>query len=562
MKIVPVEQAEPDGSVHVIHDPAASVSDVERDSAATKLIRLGEECELFHDSTREAYATAAVNGQHQTMRTGSKLFREFLSLEFFKREKKAPSPQALASALLTIEAKGIFEGSQKEVHTRVAEDNGNIYLDLCNDRWEVVRLTKEGWEVIQGPPVKFVRRAAMRALPKPSRGGSPRYIEKFMTVTGDALTLVKGYLLGCLRERGPFPILVLKGEQGTGKTTLCKLLKRTIDPSKAAMRCLPKDERDLMIAAEGQWILALDNLSHIDEQMSDALCRLATGGGLSTRTLYTDYDETIFESERPVILNAIADVLSRSDLIDRSIVLTVPPLEESKRRKEFEFWQDFEKSHPLILGWLCDAACMALADTGEVPIPAVRMADFCMFASRGERALGLKGEQFLSAYERNREDVNEVMVDLSPVAQAMRQFVESRASWSGTAAELLRALTNEVAEDCRRSREWPKTPRGLSGTIRRLIPNLRPFGITIKDLPREAGTGRRLIEIKSSDKTLSQPSRSGKTVTTEPIENERDTCRRDGCDTNLPSAAVDEDALELTTTAGADPTLKTEEGDL
>ena len=485
-----------------------------KDSAATKLIRIAESYELFHDATQEGYATVPLNGHRETIRVGSRIFRRFISHDFFKAEGKAPTAQALASALPTVEALAIHEGNQQDVHIRVAEADGTLCLDLCNDRWEAVRVTKTNWKVIQNPPVKFVRPGGMLPLPHPAKAGSLRDIERLTTIRGDELTLLKGFLLGCLRERGPFPILALIGEQGAGKTTLSRLVKRTIDPSKAAARCLPKDERDLMISADSQHILALDNLSHIDEQMSDALCRLATGDGLSTRSLYTDKDQTIFESERPIILNAITDVLTRSDLIDRAIIVAVPPLEESNRKAECDFWADFEKAHPLILGALCDAASLALCEQKVFPVPPVRMVDFALFVSRGETKLGLKRGAFVSAYEQNRREANECAIDFSAVAQALKQFMVDKSDWSGTAGELLQEFVSSVTEDVRHSREWPKTPRGLSGAIRRVIPNLRPLGLRIKMNAREAGTGRRLIEIKRVAEESSQSSHRHSAVST------------------------------------------------
>ena len=286
------------------YEPATEkpAGNADRESAATKLVHLSEGMELFHDAMREGYATVQVNTHRETMRIASRSFRQHLTLQYFQSEGKAPSPQALASALATVEAKALFDGPELGIHTRVAEEHGAIYLDLCNPTWQAVQITEKGWEVVSNPPVKFVRGAGMLPLPMPASGGSFRELERFTTLRGDGLALLKGYMLGILREHVPFPILALIGEQGAGKTTLTRLVKRGIDPAKASVRCLPKDERDLLSAAERAHIIALDNLSHIDEQLSDALCRLATGGGLATRTLFTDRDEIIFDCQRPVIL--------------------------------------------------------------------------------------------------------------------------------------------------------------------------------------------------------------------------------------------------------------------
>jgi hypothetical protein len=215
----------------------------------------------------------------------------------------------------------------------VAERDSEMYLDLCNAEREAVRITREGWEVIAVPAVRFIRYSGMLLLARPTRGSSIGVLDTFTNLRGPALKLFRGYLLGCLREKVPFPMLAVIGEQDSGKTTLCRLVKSLIDPSKPATRAAPKNEEDLMIAADGCHILALDNLSHIDEQLSDALCRLATGGGLGTRTLYTNRDQTIFDAVRPIVFNSVADVLSRSDLLDRAIVLSPPPLQGRGRRR-------------------------------------------------------------------------------------------------------------------------------------------------------------------------------------------------------------------------------------
>jgi bifunctional DNA-binding transcriptional regulator/antitoxin component of YhaV-PrlF toxin-antitoxin module len=165
--------------------------------------------------------------------------------------------------------------------------------------------------------------------------------------------------------------------------------------------------------------------------------------------------------------------------------------------------------------------------------PAVRMVDFARFVMGGEEAIGLKRGDFLEAYETNRKEVNQAALDSSTVAQVLKQFLENRKDWKGTAGELLGLLTPIVSDAVRRSREWPKSPRGLSGAVRRLVPNLRRVGITIDVDFREGGTGRRLIEIKRTSVGPSQPSPSSQenpTVTEEASENEPDTRGRDGCD--------------------------------
>jgi hypothetical protein len=109
-----------------------------------------------------------------------------------------------------------------------------------------------------------------------------------------------------------------------------------VDPNPAPVRTAPREERDLFIAANNSHLLAFDNLSDLPARLSDALCRLASGGSFAVRQLNTDRKEALFQAARPVIINGIEDVITRPDLADRTIFLTLPHLCENRRRPEQE----------------------------------------------------------------------------------------------------------------------------------------------------------------------------------------------------------------------------------
>src|SRR5262249_27693950 len=148
----------------------------------------------------------------------------------------------------------------------------------------------------------------------------------------DSWILFVAFLVAALRPGRPFPVLAVNGEQGSAKSTLCRVARALIDPNAAPLRRPPRDERDLMIAAKNGWLVALDNLSGIAPALSDALCTLATGGGFGTRELYTDDEEILFSATRPLLLSGIEDVATRPDLLDRSLCLTLSEIGEEARR--------------------------------------------------------------------------------------------------------------------------------------------------------------------------------------------------------------------------------------
>src|SRR5262249_32258801 len=253
-------------------------------------------------------------------------------------------------------------------------------------------------------------------------------LSPFLNIRPEQWPLVAVWVAAALRPVGPYPLLKLLGEQGAAKTTTARVLRALIDPNAAPVRAEPRDARDLMIAANNGWVVCLDNLSFVPPWLSDALCRLSTGGGFATRTLYTDEDETIFDATRPVILTSIEDIGARSDLLERSLIIELPTIREGSRRAEKSFWADFEKKRPAILGALLDVVC-----GGIERLPGIeakpnadlsRMADFEQWGEAVEEPLGLRPGTFAEAYKANREAATQVALDSSPVVASLFTLLE------------------------------------------------------------------------------------------------------------------------------------------
>src|SRR5580765_446069 len=186
--------------------------------------------------------------------------------------------------------------------------------------------------------------------------------------TDEDYVLTVAWLVSALLARPPFPIATLQGEQGSGKSTRALLLRRLLDPAKVALRAAPRDERDLAISAANAGVLGYDNLSSIPDWLSDALCRIATGGGFGTRQLFTDADEMLFDGTRPTLLNGIADLLGRPDLGSRALLFKLPPLAREQRRTEATFWGAFTAAHPRLLGALLDLAVGVVRTRDDVQL--------------------------------------------------------------------------------------------------------------------------------------------------------------------------------------------------
>jgi hypothetical protein len=455
-------------------------------------------CEdVFHTASGVAFADLVIDGHRETWPIRSKRFRSWLRRCYYCETGTAPSGSSIASALDLLEARAQFHALERAVNIRVVEHAGHLYLDLADEHWRAVVIGPEGWRVIGCPPVRFRRSPGMLPLPVPERGGSIQTLRSYLNLSNcDDFVLVVAWLLAALRPRGPYPLLAISGEQGSAKTVLSKLLRALVDPNEAPVRALPREERELMIAANNGHLLAFDNLSGLPAWLSDALCRLASGGSFAVRQLYTNDEEVLFKAARPTLLNGIEDVICRSDLADRAIFLTLTPIREAQRRSETELCREFERAQPAILGALLDAAVHGLRTVGSVQLAHLpRMADFALWATACETSLWPAGT-FTRAYIANRKTAIEGMIDTDPIAACVRDFMSERSSWTGSAADLLR-ISVERRGQAGDNTGWPKNPRALAGHLRRTQTFLRVLGIEIS-FSREGRSGTRVIRMRRS----------------------------------------------------------------
>lgn len=472
------------------------------------LIDLAQTAELFHAPDGTGFADLDINGHRETWPIRAKGFRRWLARRFFEETQGAPSSEALQSALNVIEAKAHFDAPERVVHVRVGGLDERLYLDLGDATWRAVEIDTAGWRVIDNPPVRFRRAAGMQPLPAPVAGGSIEVLRSFLNVQSDNdFVLVVAWALAVLRNRGPYPVIVLSGEQGSAKSTFSSILRSLLDPNTAPLRALPREDRDLFIAASNGHVLAFDNVSGLPGWISDTLCRLATGGGFAVRQLYTDQDEVLFDAARPVILNGIEEIVTRPDLADRAVFLTLQPILEEHRRPEQELWAAFDVERPRVLGVLLDAVVVGLKRLPETRLERLpRMADFALWATACETALWPAGTFWL-AYCGNRDEAVEGVIDADPIATAVRAIMATRTVWTGTASDLLGALAEVVGERVAKSKTWPDGARALAGRLRRAATFLRKIGIEI-GFGREGRARTRTINI-TTIQTFSTPERPG-----------------------------------------------------
>lgn len=472
-----------------------------RKSQATLLVELVDagDVDIFHTPDGHAYATVPISDHHETLELNSKVFRTWLTRRYYDRHRATPGSQAVQDAINNLHGKALFSGTERPVFVRLAGHENVLYLDLGDAAWRVVRITAGGWSVIAGAdaPVRFRRPKTLEPLPEPVSGSSLTTLFDHITVTdvGDQKRIL-GWLIGTFQQHGGRAILELNGEQGSAKSTTARMLRRIVDPSTSDLRSKPRDERDLVIAASNGLVVGIDNLSGMPDWLSDALCRLSTGGGIGGRELYTNTDEVVLDAQRPSILTGINQANSRGDRLDRTIGIVLPRIPKDKRKPETAMWSDFRKAQPALLGALLDAVVVALGRYRDITRSRMpRLADFALWVEASAPALGWKPYEFLDALEAASREADEFVVDMSPIGPAIRTLMKDKLEWSGFAIELLAELRSQASDDTARDKAWPKQANHLSNELNRLAPSLRVIGI---DVSRGAGRDKRRIYLTAA----------------------------------------------------------------
>ena len=438
-----------------------------------------EKTDLYCDR-EDAYADVRVDGHRETLPVRSKGFERWLRRLYWERTGRGAPREALTHAQENLDAQAAHAG-QRRVCQRTATHEGRLYIDLCDDSRRVVEIDSEGWRVLGDPPeVRFRRTKTAAPLPEPVRGDAGAGLSalgRFLNIDERDFVLCVAWLLASLRDTGPYPLLVLTGEQGSAKSTAAKLLRSLVDPARPPTTGMPRNERDAVIAARNRHVLAYDNMSGLPTWFSDTLCRLSTGEGYATRALYTNDEEVVMEASRPVILTGIENPSVRGDLTERSITIRLAPIADADRRTESELMTAFEEAVPVIFGALLYGLAEGLRRYGNVRLERLpRMADFSKWAVACEGVYWPPGT-FMAIYGDAQASATEDVLEASPIGQGLREWLEKNRSFYGTATELLHRL-NAHRQDEKSPRGWPSTGAVTGKQLTRLAPSLRKLGYT------------------------------------------------------------------------------------
>lgn len=438
--------------------------------------------EIFLNQYGESFAAYKIGQRIEVERIQSNKFFNYARACIYQTTGNIEVDSAIEKRISLMDAVAHIENRVLPLDIRVSGNQDRILIDGIDNLFEV---TSGGWKKLISPEIRFIRHTGMEPLPEPAESGNiEEFFDYFHIENSDERLLMKVFLVCSFVPHIAHPLLAIYGAQGSGKTTLTKLLQKIIDPH-AAQDIHMMGEKELLQSLSHRWFAPLDNLGRIDAAISDILCKAVTGASFSKRKLFTNDEDIIKSFRRVIIINGIDNVATKPDLLDRSIILALDRIPNSKRRDEASLWKEFEESRPRIFRGCLDILAAAMTILPEVKLSALpRMADFAIWGCAVAKALGSPESDFLRAYNKNIERQTEEALDSSPLGALILYYFRADqpkcpANLTGTPSDVWRSLRNLSHLAGVDEKYLPKSPRGFTASLQSIIPNLEAHGFSI-----------------------------------------------------------------------------------
>lgn len=439
--------------------------------------------ELFLNENNEAFIEIPSKQHKEIYDLNHTEFALWAQRLFYTTTQKALARESLKQAVAILTAETKFGNSESyTLSTRVARKGDDFFYDLTNKDWSAVKINKDGWTVVQDVPKLFRRYTHQIPQVAPQRGGNLSKIFDYINMS-EYKALFICWLVSCYVPDIPHAMPIFHGEKGAAKSTACVLLKRLIDPFAGDTLQLTKSERSLIINLQQHYFLPFDNVSAINNNTSDTLCRAITGGAVQQRKLYTNDEDCIFTFKRCIAINGISNVANRSDLLDRAILFELQRVSDSQRKELQDIYSSFEADRPFLLGAIFDTLVKAMKIYPTVkPDKLTRMADFCRWGYAISEVVFGNGEVFLQEYKANQATQNLEAINSDCVAYLIVEFMRGKSTWTRRVS----VFFSEIKEEAEKhginpnNKNMPQAPNSLSRRIKAVKSNLEAVGITFE----------------------------------------------------------------------------------
>ena len=470
----------------------------------------------FRDQHNEVFAAVEVGGHREIHPTKGRWFRSYATRLIYTTLEEVAGADALRSVIALVDADAFHDGQRIHLNNRCAFHDGALWYDLCNEKWQAIRIDANGWEIVDDPPILFRRYDHQQAqvCPDAEAGDAKLMLEHTNLKTDADKIMALASLCYAFIPDKPKPLVYPHGMHGAAKSTFCSVNKRLVDPS-SAENINPKKIDDLPQHFAHHYLPVLDNVSYIGDELSDFLCRACTGMSGGKRALFTDDEDVLYSFTRQVYINGISLVAHKPDLLDRILPLEHEEIKPEKRKEANRFWSEFDRDKPRILGGIFTALSKALKSEKDLTLPKLqRMADFTRWGEAISRALGYPDNAFLKAYQDKVDASIAAAFESNPIAGLLMTFMESseqkdKPEWIGTMSQLHSTLRGQVMLAGEDLKTFPKDAIRLSKKINEIRGELLKAEIQIDHEVLADRKRTRLIHIRNLSSVTSITSATG-----------------------------------------------------
>jgi hypothetical protein len=463
--------------------------------AVDSLIRLAKQdgqAEFFHNAANKPFARVVNGDHHEVKQIGERDYSEWIKYQAVKTTGRAPKKDPLNQAIDTVFVLARFEGEEREVYIRHGEHDGAFYYDLCNDQWQAVRITAEGWEIVDDPPVMFQRFDHMLpqvAPVRPTRGRSAlRELVKLANIGRAEQEVLEIQLIVLnvpgIEQMGAGTL----GPEGSGKTTTQRLVVAIADPSTDVESSLSKNENDRSLHLSTRRLASYDNLSHITEDQSDHLSRSGTGATDTMRQLYSNNSTNSRKYRTPSFFNGISVTGAKPDFYDRNNIYRTLETFDGVRLSKTKMAAKINELMPQALGEIFDILSEAMKHRAEFSEESEdwtpRMVDWYLWALAVAKAMGRPDGWFKKVYKPMIERRDYDAIADQPLTRAL-EFVAGQNGYVGTAAELYAHLVDkdqQIPFKCQidtKDKNWPTSAVSFGKRIKPLMKALRSHNVHV-----------------------------------------------------------------------------------
>lgn len=447
------------------------------------ILEIVNNLEIIKSNLNEVYVKIDIKDRTEYVNIEHKKFQSWIGLKYYEHKGRMPNNENIQKAIKLLQGKAMLE-EESIVEKRCCKVNGNIYYDLANKEGDVVKISKEGWEIISEPPFLFQKSNTMLEQDLPIKYNDISILDKYFRYKDEQhLTLQKVVLMSLFMDDIQRPITVLHGEKGSAKTSTMRTIRQIVDPSRVPTVSMSRSRDDTVITMYNNYLVCFDNIDRISPDISDLLCTAVTGGGDSKRKLYTDSEEQVVYFKKGIVLNGINVVATRPDLLDRSILMELERIPANERKEEAELNKQLKEDMPKILGSIFTTISEAMKIYDNIKLDKLgRLSDFTKWGYAIAEASGIGGDKFLNAYLNNQKEANYEAIVSNPLGLAISKFIEDSRRWEGKPAELLEILIKVAEEENinMNDKMWPKASNVLSRRINEIKSNLQDMGIEIE----------------------------------------------------------------------------------